>query len=125
MLALGMLGLPRRVATYPANEGLNALNLTAPIGAFILGSSLLFFIYNLYISNYRKVPAPPDPWQGTTLEWATSSPPPRFNFTAEYPVPRIRSYAPLLDIRERASQAGRRRGGRGQPGQGGAGEEAP
>lgn len=87
MFALGMLGMPRRVATYPANEGLNALNLTSTIGAFILGCSLLFFIYNLYISNYRKVPAPPDPWQGSTLEWATSSPPPRFNFTAQYPVP--------------------------------------
>ncbi|HEY9242602.1 MAG TPA: cbb3-type cytochrome c oxidase subunit I [Streptosporangiaceae bacterium] len=115
MFALGMLGMPRRVATYPASQGLNALNLTATIGAFILGCSLLFFIYNLYISNYRKVPAPPDPWQGTTLEWATSSPPPRFNFTAEYPVPRIRSYAPLLDIRERASRAAADGGGEESP----------
>ena len=135
MFALGMLGMPRRVATYPANEGLNALNLTATIGAFIIGCSLLVFVYNLYISNYRKVPAPPDPWQGHTLEWATSSPPPRFNFTAEYPVPRIRSFAPLLDIRERASQAAAGGGDRAEPGQdgagdggaghGGAGEEAP
>ncbi len=117
MFALGMLGMPRRVATYPANQGLNTLNLTATIGAFILGCSLLFFVCNLYISSHRKVPAPPDPWQGHTLEWATSSPPPRFNFTAEYPVPRIRSFAPLLDIRLRASQA--------TADEGGAGEESP
>jgi cytochrome c oxidase subunit I len=123
MFALGMLGMPRRVATYPANEGLNALNLTSTIGAFIIGCSLLVFVYNIYISNYRKVPAPPDPWQGNTLEWATSSPPPRFNFTPEYPVPRIRSYTPLLDIRERASQAAADGGERGQPGPDRAGED--
>jgi cytochrome c oxidase subunit 1 len=101
MFGLGMLGMPRRVATYPANLGFNTLNLISSIGAFILGLSLLFFIYNLYISARRKVPAPPDPWQGTTLEWATSSPPPRFNFNQDYPVPQVRSYAPLLDLRER------------------------
>ncbi|MGE5135964.1 MAG: cytochrome c oxidase subunit I [Gemmatimonadota bacterium] len=103
MFGLGMLGMTRRIATYPANEGLNALNLTASIGAGILGLSMLVFIYNLYWSARRKIPAPPDPWQGHTLEWATSSPPPRYNFSADYPVPRIRSYAPLLDLREEAA----------------------
>jgi cytochrome c oxidase subunit 1 len=101
MFGLGMLGMPRRVAAYPANLGFNTLNLISSIGAFILGLSLLFFIYNLYISVRRRVPAPPDPWLGTTLEWATSSPPPRFNFNQNYPVPKVRSYAPLLDLRER------------------------
>ena len=101
MFGLGMLGMPRRVATYPANLGFNTLNLVSSIGAFILGLSLLLFIYNLYISARRKVPAPPDPWLGNTLEWATSSPPPRFNFNQDYPVPRVRSYAPLLDLRDR------------------------
>jgi cytochrome c oxidase subunit 1 len=118
MFGLGMLGMPRRVATYPANLGFNTLNLISSIGAFILGFSLLFFIYNLYISARRKVPAPPDPWQGTTLEWATSSPPPRFNFNQDYPVPKVRSYAPLLDLREQ--QEAIRRGTRGP-----AGEEPP
>jgi cytochrome c oxidase subunit 1 len=97
MFGLGMLGMPRRIPTYPGNEGLNALNLTASIGAFILGLSMLVFAYNLYTSARRKVPAPPNPWGGHTLEWATSSPPPRFNFNLRYPVPRVRSYAPLLD----------------------------
>jgi cytochrome c oxidase subunit I len=101
MFGLGMLGMARRVASYPSDEGLNTLNLVSSIGAFILGASVLVFVYNVYISARRKVPAPPDPWQGTTLEWATSSPPPRFNFNAEFPVPKVRSYAPLLDIRDR------------------------
>jgi cytochrome c oxidase subunit 1 len=117
MFGLGILGMPRRVASYPASMGIGTLNLISTIGAFILGFSLLFFIYNVYISARRKVPAPPDPWLGTTLEWATSSPPPRFNFNAQYPVPRIRSYAPLLDIREERAQA--------QPGSSGAARLIP
>ena len=99
----------------PGNEGLNALNLTSSIGAFIIGLSMLVFAYNLYLSKRRRVPAPPDPWQGHTLEWATSSPPPRFNFSSEFPVPKIRSYAPLLDIREaRAGSPAARSSGAGQ-----------
>jgi cytochrome c oxidase subunit 1 len=106
MFGLGMLGMPRRVASYPANLGFSTLNLISSIGAFILGLSLLFFVYNLYISVRRKAPASPDPWGGMTLEWATSSPPPRFNFNAQYPIPKILSYAPLLDIRKRAARSG-------------------
>ena len=115
MFGLGMLGMPRRVASYPGNEGLNALNLMSSIGAFIIGLSMLVFAYNLYLSKRRRVPAPPDPWEGHTLEWATSSPPPRFNFNSEFPVPKIRSYAPLLDIREaRAGSPAARSSGAGQ-----------
>jgi cytochrome c oxidase subunit 1 len=102
---LGILGMPRRVATYPANAGFTTLNAISTLGAFIIGLSVVVFIYNLYISARRKVPAPPDPWQGQTLEWATASPPPRFNFNAQYPIPRIHSYAPLLDLRESEAQA--------------------
>ena len=64
MFGLGFLGMPRRVASYPGNEGLNALNLASSIGAFIIGLSMLVFAYNLYLSKRRRVPAPPDPWQG-------------------------------------------------------------
>jgi cytochrome c oxidase subunit 1 len=74
---------------------------------FILGLSMLVFAYNLDTSARRKVPAPPNPWGGHTLEWATSSPP-RFNFNLRYPVPRVRSYAPLLDVRRRQTAAARR-----------------
>jgi cytochrome c oxidase subunit 1 len=104
MFGLGMLGMPRRVASYPASAGFTTLNLVSSIGAFILGLSLLAFGYNLYISARRKVPAPADPWQGQTLEWAAASPPSRFNFDPRHPVPLVRSYAPLLDLREAAAR---------------------
>jgi cytochrome c oxidase subunit I len=58
------------------------------------------FIWNIYVSVRARVPAGPNPWQAHTLEWATSSPPPRFNFNLTHPVPKVRSYAPLLDVRE-------------------------
>jgi cytochrome c oxidase subunit 1 len=102
---LGMLGMARRMATYPADAGWATLNLVASIGAGILGLSMIVFAYNVYLSARRKVPAPADPWGGQTLEWATSSPPPRFNFDAAHPIPRIRSYAPLLDLREARQEA--------------------
>ena len=66
------------------------------------------FIWNIYVSARAKVPAGPNPWQAHTLEWATSSPPPRFNFNLTYPVPRVRSYALLLDYREQALAPQRR-----------------
>lgn len=98
MFWLGYLGMPRRVATYPGTAGFTTFSLIASIGAFIIGLSMLVFVYNMYVSARRRVPAGPDPWGGQTLEWATSSPPPRFNFDARFPVPKVRSYAPLLDL---------------------------
>jgi cytochrome c oxidase subunit 1 len=105
MFGLGMLGMPRRVATYPANAGWTTLNFVSSVGAGIIGLSVIVFAYNIYSSARRRVPAPADPWGGQTLEWATSSPPPRFNFDAAHPVPRVHSYAPLLDLREAAQAA--------------------
>jgi cytochrome c oxidase subunit 1 len=96
---LGFLGMTRRIVTYPPGEGFATLNLVSSIGAGIIGLSFMIFIYNLYTSARQRVPAPPNPWGAFTLEWATSSPPPRYNFSARYPVPPIRSYAPLLDLR--------------------------
>jgi cytochrome c oxidase subunit 1 len=100
MFGLGILGMPRRVATYQSWAGFTTLSFISSIGAGILGLSILVLAYNVYHSARRKVPAPPDPWQGQTLEWATSSPPSRYNFDAGHPVPRVHSYAPLLDLRE-------------------------
>jgi cytochrome c oxidase subunit I len=97
---LGYDGMPRWVATYPAGAGFTTLSLISSIGAGIIGLSMMAFAWNVYSSARRKVPAGPDPWGGQTLEWVTSSPPPRFNFSLDYPVPPVRSYAPLLDIRE-------------------------
>jgi cytochrome c oxidase subunit 1 len=109
MFGLGLLGMPRRVASYPAGAGFTTLSFISSVGAFIIGLAMLVFAYNVYRSVRRRGPAPPDPWQAHTLEWATSSPPPRFNFSAEFPIPRIRSYAPLLDLRQEADAD--RRGG--------------
>lgn len=109
---LGYLGMSRRVFTYSAGLGFSTLDLVSTIGAFIIALSMLVFIYNVYSSARRKVPAPPNPWEGQTLEWATSSPPPRFNFNSRFPVPPVRSYAPLLDLREKHQVAATE----GQPG---------
>lgn len=97
---LGYKGMPRWVATYPAGAGFTTLNLISSIGAGIIGLAVMMFAYGVYTAFRRKIPAGPDPWGGHSLEWATSSPPPRFNFNAQYPVPPVRSYAPLMDHRE-------------------------
>jgi cytochrome c oxidase subunit 1 len=102
---LGWDGMPRWMATYPAGAGWTTLSLISTIGAGIIGASICVFILNLYESARAKVPAGPNPWQAHTLEWATSSPPPPFNFNQDYPVPRVHSYAPLLDAREKAEEA--------------------
>jgi cytochrome c oxidase subunit 1 len=69
----------------------------ATAGAFVIALSLLVFCWNVFVSWLRAQPAGPDPWGGQTLEWATTSPPPRLNFAG--PLPPIRSAEPLLDLR--------------------------
>lgn len=101
MFFLGMDGLPRRVATYPAGYGFGTFSLVSTIGGFIISIGIALFIVNLVRSLRRRVPAGPDPWGGFSLEWATSSPPPRYNFVA---IPPVRSYAPLLDLRLEAEE---------------------
>ena len=108
MFILGYDGMPRWLSTYPAGAGFTTLSLISSIGAGIIGIAICVFIWNIYVSARAKVPAGPNPWQAHTLEWATSSPPPRFNFNLTYPVPRVRSYAPLLDDREQAMAPRRR-----------------
>jgi cytochrome c oxidase subunit I len=92
---LGAQGMPRRYADY-AKE-FTGLNVVSSIGAAVLGASTLFFLYNVY-RTVRRAPrvAVDDPWGfGNSLEWATSCPPPRHNFTA---IPRIRSERPAFDL---------------------------
>jgi cytochrome c oxidase subunit I len=101
MFWLGYDGMARRIADYPAYAGWETLNTIETVGAFVIALSVLVFVVNLVVSLRRaKVPAGPDPWVGHTLEWATTSPPPRHNFDT---LPPIRTYAPLLDLREEAS----------------------
>jgi cytochrome c oxidase subunit I len=92
---LGVQGMPRRYADYPAQFA--TLNLVSSLGSFLLGLSTLVFFYNVLLSARRARPVlPDDPWgYANSLEWATSSPPPRHNFTE---IPRIRSFRPAFDL---------------------------
>jgi cytochrome c oxidase subunit 1 len=93
---LGAEGMPRRIATYDPDEGLTTLNAVSSVGAFILGLSTLPFLYNVYKSRTAPLVGVDDPWGwGRSLEWATSSPPPRHNFEK---LPRIRSESPAFDL---------------------------
>jgi cytochrome c oxidase subunit 1 len=99
MFASGILGMPRRVATYDTNLGVGTLNLISTIGAMIIGLSMVAFAINLLISLAIRRPSGPDPWHANTLEWSTSSPPPTLNFTPEWPFRKVTSFTPLLDQR--------------------------
>ncbi|GAB2643078.1 aa3-type cytochrome oxidase subunit I [Kribbella swartbergensis] len=92
---LGVEGMPRRYATYGANEGFTFLHQVSSVGAFILGASTLPFLYNVYKARRSPRVTVDDPWGwGRSLEWATSCPPPRHNFEQ---LPRIRSESPAFD----------------------------
>jgi cytochrome c oxidase subunit 1 len=94
---LGDEGMPRRYADYLPTDGFTTLNTVSTIGAFLLGSSTLPFAYNVYRSyRFGEIATADDPWgYGNSLEWATSSPPPRHNFTS---LPRIRSERPAFEL---------------------------
>jgi cytochrome c oxidase subunit 1 len=92
----GILGMPRRIYTYGADRGWGTLNLICTIGAVFQALALLVFVFNIIRSLRRGTPAGNDPWDAWTLEWATSSPPPEYNF-AEIPV--VRSRRPLWDLK--------------------------
>ncbi|WP_406001721.1 cytochrome c oxidase subunit I [Streptomyces sp. NBC_00829] len=94
---LGAEGMPRRYADYLAADGFTVLNTISTIGAFLLGLSTLPFLYNVWkTTKYGAKVEVDDPWGfGRSLEWATSCPPPRHNFTA---LPRIRSESPAFDL---------------------------
>jgi cytochrome c oxidase subunit 1 len=93
---LGTKGMPRRYADYLPIDGFTTLNTISTIGSFLLGASTLPFVWNVYKSwRYGEVVTSDDPWgHANSLEWATSCPPPRHNFTF---LPRIRSERPAFD----------------------------
>jgi cytochrome c oxidase subunit 1 len=96
MHVLGLDGMPRRIAVYASTAGWNQLNLLATIGSFMIAASTLPFLWNVFISLRSGKHAGDDPWEGNTLEWATSSPPPPYNFDH---LPPIRSERPVFDAR--------------------------
>jgi cytochrome c oxidase subunit 1 len=93
---LGNKGMPRRYADYLPGDGFTTMNTISTIGSFVLGASMLPFLYNVYRSyRYGEIVTADDPWgHGNSLEWATSSPPPRHNFLW---MPRIRSERPAFE----------------------------
>ncbi|MFY9809472.1 MAG: cbb3-type cytochrome c oxidase subunit I, partial [Pseudonocardiaceae bacterium] len=94
---LGAEGMPRRYADYLPSDGFTTLNMVSSIGAFVLGASTLPFLWNVFRSyRYGEAVTVDDPWgYGNSLEWATSCPPPRHNFTE---LPRIRSERPAFEL---------------------------
>ncbi|MEV4805477.1 cytochrome c oxidase subunit I [Nonomuraea sp. NPDC049421] len=94
---LGVAGMPRRYADYSAVDHFTDLHLISSIGALLLGLSTLPFLYNVWwTARHAPCVTVDDPWGfGNSLEWATSCPPPRHNFTS---LPRIRSERPAFDL---------------------------
>jgi cytochrome c oxidase subunit I len=96
MFVSGWEGMPRRVADYQDIHNLSLMNLLSTIGAFVVASGTLVFLWNVWVSLRRPVLAGNDPWEGHTLEWWATSPPPRHNFDS---LPPVHSYSPLYDRR--------------------------
>ncbi|HUG15421.1 MAG TPA: cytochrome c oxidase subunit I [Thermomicrobiales bacterium] len=89
---LGVQGMPRRIYTYDDSQGWNDWNMFVTIGMFVLVVSFVFFAANMLMSLVVGERAPDDPWDGATLEWAISSPPPVYNFRT---IPLVTSRIPL------------------------------
>ena len=92
----GILGMPRRIYTYEAGRGWDALNMICTLGVAVQAAGVLIFTYNVLRSVVKGQPAGNDPWDAWTLEWSTTSPPPEYNFAVE---PIVKSRRPLWDVK--------------------------
>jgi cytochrome c oxidase subunit 1 len=92
----GILGMPRRIAYYEPGRGWEIWNLLSTIGVFVQSAGFLIFFWNVFVSLRHGREAGDDPWDAWTLEWATTSPPPSYNFEI---IPTVRSRRPLWDLK--------------------------
>ena len=93
---LGMIGMPRRIYTYPADRGWELWNVVASLGVLFQAAAILVFLVNVVLALRRGERAGDDPWDAWTLEWSTASPPPPYNFET---VPVVGSRRPLWDLK--------------------------
>jgi cytochrome c oxidase subunit 1 len=93
---LGLDGMIRRIVDYAPNPGWTELNFLSTIGAFMIAVSIVPFLWNVFITLRGPRNAGDDPWDANTLEWATTSPPPPYNFDV---LPPVRSERPLFDLK--------------------------
>jgi len=92
----GLLGMPRRVYTFPEGMGWDSLNLITTVGSYVFAIGFLLLIVNVAISRRRGRIAGPNPWDADSLEWAMPSPPPPYNFVV---IPTVASRTPLWEER--------------------------
>ena len=79
----GLMGMPRRIQTYPAGIGLETVNMVSTIGSWIMGVGLILILINVIQGFRAPKNAGNDPWDGRTLEWSIPSPPPYYNFAVQ------------------------------------------
>ena len=92
----GILGMPRRIYTYPGDRGWAIWNFISSAGVAFQIAGVLCFLAAVVLAFKRPRRAGPDPWNAWTLEWSTSSPPPAYNFLT---LPEVRSRRPLWDLK--------------------------
>jgi cytochrome c oxidase subunit 1/cytochrome c oxidase subunit I+III len=102
MHIVGLIGMPRRQYTYPSGLGWGGYNLIETIGAYLLAAGLLLIVANLVTSLFKGERVGNDPWGGDTLEWATTSPPPPYNYAV---IPKVTSPYAMWDREDREDDA--------------------